>query len=56
MEPWQRARDLLKGKWQAYQNHAEWPAASLGDCVSCDENETPHCLTCARLLREGKAL
>lgn len=35
--------------------------ASLGDCVSCDgyvltESDTPHCPTCARLIREGKAL
>lgn len=34
---------------------------SFGDCVSCDgyiltESEKPHCPTCARLLREGKAL
>lgn len=32
---------------------------SYGDCVSCDgyvlnQNEAPHCPTCARLLREGK--
>lgn len=26
MEPWQRARALLQGKWDAYENRADWPA------------------------------
>lgn len=25
MEPWQRARALLAGKWQASEDHTEWP-------------------------------
>ena len=25
MEPWQRARALLAGKWQAYEDRSEWP-------------------------------
>ena len=27
MEPWQRARALLAGKWQAYEDHRPWPSA-----------------------------
>ncbi len=35
--------------------------ATFGDCVSCDgyvldPSEAPHCPSCARLKREGKAL
>jgi hypothetical protein len=26
MEPWQRARAFLKGKWDAYEQRTEWPA------------------------------
>lgn len=26
MEPWQRARKLLEGKWRAAENHEQWPA------------------------------
>lgn len=25
MEPWQRARALLQGKWDAYENRETWP-------------------------------
>ncbi len=25
MEPWQRARALLSGKWQAYEDRRSWP-------------------------------
>lgn len=25
MEPWQRARALLQGKWQAYEDRSDWP-------------------------------
>ena len=25
MEPWHRARALLQGKWQAYEDRTEWP-------------------------------
>lgn len=25
MEPWQRARALLQGKWQAYEDRKVWP-------------------------------
>ena len=28
MEPWQRARALLAGKWQAYEDRTEWPVAA----------------------------
>lgn len=60
MEPWQRARALLDGKWSAYPMR-EWPTASLGDCTTCDgyilaASEAPYCPTCARLQREGKDL
>jgi hypothetical protein len=26
MEPWQRARALLQGKWEAYENRTDWPS------------------------------
>lgn len=26
MEPWQRARALLQGKWDAYENRTDWPS------------------------------
>lgn len=60
MEPWQRARALLDGKWSAYPMR-EWPTATLGDCIGCDgyilaASEAPYCPTCARLKAEGKAL
>lgn len=61
MEPWQRARALLAGKWNADAHPDQtWPS-SFGDCVSCDgyildASEAPHCPTCARLRREGKPL
>lgn len=29
MEPWQRARALLKGKWDAYENGEHWPSVSV---------------------------
>ena len=28
MEPWQRARALLQGKWDAYENQTNWPAVA----------------------------
>lgn len=31
MEPWQRARTLLKGKWQAYEDHRPWPDVRVGE-------------------------
>lgn len=27
MEPWQRARALLQGKWDAYADRTDWPKA-----------------------------
>jgi hypothetical protein len=27
MEPWQRARALLRGKWEADESRGEWPKA-----------------------------
>lgn len=62
MEPWEKARTLLAGKWQADgPPYAPWPNPSLGDCLGCDgyilaASEAPYCPTCARLRREGKAL
>jgi hypothetical protein len=29
MEPWTRARALLQGKWDAYEDNRAWPAADL---------------------------
>ena len=31
MEPWQRARALLAGKWQAYEDRTEWPRAKSSE-------------------------
>jgi hypothetical protein len=60
MEPWQRARALLAGKWQAYQDRTDWPTASYGDCIGCDNyilvaSEAPYCPTCARIRREAES-
>lgn len=30
MEPWQRARALLRGKWDAYENRTDWPTIDSG--------------------------
>jgi len=27
MEPWQRARALLQGKWDSYENREPWPSS-----------------------------
>lgn len=58
MEPWQRARTLLQGKWESesYRRNP-WPRRSYGDCVMCDGyilalSEAPLCPTCSRLKRE----
>lgn len=31
MEPWQRARALLAGKWKAYEDREPWPPARPAD-------------------------
>jgi hypothetical protein len=34
MEPWQRARALLQGKWDAYEQRAVWPG-DIRRCAHC---------------------
>ena len=36
MEPWQRARALLHGKWQAYEDRTEWPAVAALPVTAID--------------------
>ena len=31
MEPWQRARALLQGKWEAYEERKPWPSITSGE-------------------------
>ena len=56
-----RVYEAEKPKFLAMYERVRRDMLSYGDCVSCDnyvlnESEKPHCPTCARLLREGKAL